>query len=152
EALLEACPVEQRGWEWQYLKRQCHAELLTFQSTSVVPAVSPDGTRVVSAVSPDGTRCAFAGKSSTVKICDATTGQVIRTLESPNARPGGMDLSFYAMTYSPDGARIALACSDKTIRIWDATTGQELDVLVGHTMVIGSLSVIFSPDGGRLAS
>src|SRR5262249_44472235 len=131
EALLEACPVEQRRWEWHYLKRQCHAELLSFKSTSGVSTVETNV--VVSPVSPDGTRCAFASQDGTVKICDATTGQEIRTLKSPNARPGGIALSVTAMTFSPDGARLALACSDRTIRIWDATTGQELHVLEGHT-------------------
>jgi hypothetical protein len=60
EALLEACPADQRHWEWQYLKRQCNAELLNFKSTGVVSVVNPNGDVVVSAVSPDGTRCAFA--------------------------------------------------------------------------------------------
>jgi hypothetical protein len=92
EDLLKACPVEQRRWEWLYLKRQCHAELLTFKSMSVVSAVSINGKAVLSAVSPDGTRCAFAGKDGTVKICDTTTAQEIRTLPSPNARPGGNGL------------------------------------------------------------
>jgi WD40 repeat protein len=151
EALLKACPVEQRRWEWQYLKRQCHAELLTFKSTSVVvPTVTPNATSVVSAVSPDGTRCAFAGQGGTVTICDATTAQEICTLKSPNARLGEMALSFEAITYSPDGARLALTCGDKTIRIWNATTGQELHVLEG--LPNGIASVIFSPDGRRLAS
>jgi WD40 repeat protein len=148
EALLEACPVEQRHWEWHYLKRQCHAELLTFKSISAVSAVDING-NVVSAVSPDGTRCAFAVKDGPVKIHDAKTGQEIRTLKSRTAPPGGIALRFFAMTYSPDGARLALACSDQTIHIWDATTGEELHILKG---AINNVKMIFRPDGRRLAS
>src|SRR5262249_53189100 len=29
EKLLEDCPLDRRGWEWDYLKRLCHADLLT---------------------------------------------------------------------------------------------------------------------------
>src|SRR5258705_8614004 len=27
EELLEACPVQKRGWEWYHLKESCHLEL-----------------------------------------------------------------------------------------------------------------------------
>ena len=50
--LLDGCPEDLRGWEWDYVWRQCHLDLRTFhepggQSVNGV-AFSPDGTRVAS--------------------------------------------------------------------------------------------------------
>src|SRR5262249_61959843 len=47
---LDKVPVQQRGWEWRYLKRQLHGGIFTLSGhtgagTSV--AFSPDGTRIV---------------------------------------------------------------------------------------------------------
>src|SRR5262249_39731284 len=39
---------------------------------------------------------------------------------------------------------------DKTVRLWDAASGQELRIFKGHGSDV--LSVVFSPDGTRLAS
>jgi serine/threonine protein kinase len=50
EQLLGECPAELRRWEWHYLKRRCHAELLTFRIDTdqplPAPAISKDGKRV----------------------------------------------------------------------------------------------------------
>jgi hypothetical protein len=70
ERLLEACPVEQRHWEWHYLKRQCHAELLTLGPELLTLQVQSGGI----AFSPDGTRLAAGSPEGTVKILDATSG------------------------------------------------------------------------------
>src|SRR5262249_4970362 len=51
EQLLDACPEALRGWEWHYVKRLCHLDLLSYRGhTRAVTdvAFSPDGTRVVS--------------------------------------------------------------------------------------------------------
>ena len=31
EKLLDDCPTDRRGWEWHYLKRLCHTDLLTLR-------------------------------------------------------------------------------------------------------------------------
>jgi len=52
----------------------------------------------------------------TVRIWDATTGEVVRALEGHR----GWVLS---VAWSPDGRRVATGSGDYTARIWDATTG-----------------------------
>ena len=53
------------------------------------------------------------------------------------------------VTYSPDGTSLAVA-SSIGIWIYDAQTGEELNLLIGHTSFVNSVS--FSPDGQTLAS
>ena len=52
EELLDECPSELRGWEWNYLKRQCHNEIRTFAHEDAWPGplvFTPDGQRLASA-------------------------------------------------------------------------------------------------------
>jgi WD40 repeat protein len=140
EKLLDACPTDQRHWEWDYLKRQCHAGLLTLRGhTAQVYSV---------AFSPDGTGLASASADGTVKLWDAATGQEIRTLRA-HLEPGELSRCTSA-AFSPDGTRLASASTDGTVKVWDATTGQQTLTLAGHTAFC--FSVTFSPDGTRLAS
>ena len=49
-ALLDSTRADLRGWEWRYVHRLCHSDLLTLKGhTGVVPSASfsPDGSRVV---------------------------------------------------------------------------------------------------------
>jgi WD40 repeat protein/serine/threonine protein kinase len=134
EKLLDECPPERRSWEWHYLKRLCHSDLLTLRGHS-------DAVHGV-AYSPDGTRLASASADGTVKVWDAITGQELLTLRGHTGAVG-------AVAYSPDGKQLASA-SDKTVRLWDAATGQVIRTFLGHAG--GVSSVAFSPDGRRLIS
>ena len=110
EKLLDDCPPDRRGWEWYYLKRLCHTDLLTLGGhTDAVNGV---------AYSPDGTRLASASSDGTVRVWDAITGQEVL----PPLR--GHTGEVYAVAYSPDGKKLASASHDKTVRVWDATTGK----------------------------
>jgi hypothetical protein len=151
ELTLDACPADLRQWEWRYLKRLCHADLLTL----------PHGNGVFDvAYSPDGKRLAATGGND-LTLWDALTGKELLFL-SGGSEPGQLT----GVAFSPDGKRLAVAggsistrrpdgdkgkaCNRGFVRILDAATGQELRTLKGHGDI--AFGVAFSPDGARLAS
>jgi WD40 repeat protein/tRNA A-37 threonylcarbamoyl transferase component Bud32 len=124
-----------RGFEWYYLWRLCHPERLTIHAhTAPIYKV---------VYSPKGDRIASASVDGTVKVWQASDGQLLLTLTGHADQVSGL-------AYSPDGKRLASASEDHTVRIWDASTGAEILNLRGHTD--GVHCVAYSPDGQRLAS
>jgi WD40 repeat protein len=140
EQLLEECTADRRGWEWHYLRGQCHADLLSLLS----PPVRPGWWTVTSvAWSPDGRQLLSACKDGGVYIWDPSAGRPGRLL---GTHPGGA----MAAAWSPDGRLAATAGLDQAVRVWDVAAGAELHVLRGHFGHV--YSVAFSPDGRALAS
>lgn len=95
------------------------------------------------AFSPDGKRLASASRDQSVKVLDATTGQIIVRL---NGHTGLVK----SVAFCSDRKRLASASSDNTVKVWDVTSGQLTRTLNGHTSEVWC--VAFSPDGKRLAS
>ena len=124
-----------RGFEWYYLQRLCHLDLLTLKG-------HPSGVTSV-AFSADGKRLASASWDRTVKVWDATSSQETLTLKGHAS--GGNGVAF-----SGDGKWLASARQDGTVKVCDATSGKETLTLKGHTREV--MSVAFSADGKRLAS
>ena len=94
------------------------------------------------AFSPDGRLLASASNDRTIRLWDAASGALLRTLE-------GHTHGVNSVAFSPDGRTLASASDDRTIRLWDAASGALLRTLEGHTD--GVNSVAFSPDGRALA-
>jgi WD40 repeat protein/serine/threonine protein kinase/Flp pilus assembly protein TadD len=136
EQLLDQCPADsKRSWEWRYLKRQCHPELLTLRGHTAGIA------RVI--FSKDGTRVATGSLDGTVRVWDAVNGREVAAIPAHHG-------DVMSVAFSPDERRIASAGSDRTVKVWDVQTRQLLLTLEGHQSDVYGLA--YSPDGRWLAS
>ena len=140
ERLLEDCPPSLRGWEWSYLKRQCHHELFSIPHGSERKR-SLTVTRVV--FSPDGLYLVTACKDGAIRLWEASTGRLIRLI-------GRDEKAVFGLAYHPSGTRVAASGQDGLVKIWDVSTGTLVRSLQGHTGTV--YCVAYSPDGQRLAS
>lgn len=126
DRLLADCPPDLRGWEWHYVHRLCHPEVLAVRGASYA------------LFSPDGRRVATDAADKKAHVRDTDTGRELVAVAGA------------AAAFSGDGARFATIAVDNTARIWDAETGKELAVLRGHTKLVNS--VAFTDDGTRVVT
>src|SRR5262249_9174459 len=102
------------------------------------------------AFSADGTRLASSSRDGTVKVWDATTGEVVYTLD---VRPRNHVLD-PPLALSADGKRLATPAGGPAgdgLHVWDVATGEKVVTLqVGADF--RASTVAFSSDGRLLAS
>lgn len=139
EELLNECPLDRRGWEWHFLKRQRYGN---------APPMQHSTTAVRATFSPNGRYLATATMDGTVTIRDSRTGQIVHELEHQTVFLGGALIR--GMVYSPNGRYLAAARHDGKIRVWDPSSGQLLHTLEGHNGP--TWQVAFSSDSRTMAS
>ncbi len=151
EELLDQCPPQHRGWEWDYLKRLCHLDLITIRGHSLgisSVAYSLDGTRFVSGGGKSDLSLRAQDRAELI-LWDAAKNREIRRFD-------GLKGGVHSVRISPDGRMIAVGSgfyqpiSEGRLTLWDAATGNLL--FDQKTEYLNVLSVAFSPDGKTLAA
>ena len=138
--LLDECPPDLRAWEWHYLQR------LRLQA---LPPLRHDSAVFCAAFSPDGERIASASQDGKVTIWDAQSGGQLLQFRAHREHARGV-------AYSPDGRLLATTSLDNTVKIWDvqalAKDPNPSPLRCMTRQGVSNYSVMFSPDGKRLAS
>jgi eukaryotic-like serine/threonine-protein kinase len=137
-----------RGFEWHYLRRLLHGELLTFKAHA--------GRVRDIAFLPDGRRLLTAGTEQPhhvveqklpvgqVRLWDATTGKALDfTLK-------GLGETARTVVLSQDGSHVAAAWDDGLIRYWDQIAGEPIVLATSEKRAAQGMR--FSPDGRQLVA
>ena len=129
---LDACRSDFRGWEHDYVYTLFTKNQRTLRG---------HGCSVFDvAFSPDGKRFASVGWDQNLKIWDAATRQVTRTIATT-----GCD----RIAFSTDGQRIVGGHWGGWLRMWDVASGQIMRTFTGHS---GANCAVLSPDGKWIVS
>ena len=91
--------------------------LITFGAESSVTAV---------AFSSDDSRIVSGSADKSVRVWDASTGEMLKVLE-------GHTRDIRSVAFSSDDSHIVSGSDDQSVRVWDASMGETLEVLEGHT-------------------
>jgi serine/threonine protein kinase/WD40 repeat protein len=128
--------ADYRGFEWHYLWRLCHPDLVAQPFPKLFDLVGHQGEVYCVTFSPDGKRLATAGQDHTARIWDAGTGRLIATLTGHTNDVNW--ISFYPVAGDP---HVLTASDDKTVRIWDCESGKLEGVLSGDGAKVVAVEV-----------
>jgi WD40 repeat protein len=135
--LLRECKPDLRGWEWHYLNRLAHGDLITLRGH--------DSPVFGLAFSPDGEHLVSASVDQTVKVWDPLADRALFTQNGPVARDRGL-----AVAFSADSKQVLFAGAQQGIFTWDAFTGRPIQ---SSNRPGGKVHcAAFSPDRRRLAA
>jgi WD40 repeat protein len=145
EALLDSYLTSSlRGWEWDYLKRQCHQEALTVTGARCV-AWSPDG-RLLATAAPGaqfpGQRM-VKGAWVDVQLRNAATGELVHTL-------AGEEGTIYGLAFSDKGDRLAVHRTGR-IQVWDVAAKKPIATWKDEGTKKAT-AMAFRPDGKQIAT
>ena len=135
EALLLECPPRLRGWEWGYLKKRLHAEILTISGHS--------GFLCGIDFRPGANEAYCRTELPKDSIWDPGAGSGVRRMHGPD---GGA----YGAAIDRTGTRLATAGSDGQVKVWNVVEGRLDHVFQAHQGWVSD--VAFSPGGDQLAS
>jgi WD40 repeat protein/serine/threonine protein kinase len=94
----------------------------------------------------DGKQLATATGAGQLRVWDAASGKLLRTLH----HPGGEWRLYPRLAFHPNGTMLASGSVDGLVRLWDAVGDDPVATLAGHEGTVGD--VVFRPDGKQLAS
>jgi WD40 repeat protein len=161
DSLLDGCPVDLRGWEWNYVKRQAHLDRFTYRghlrgdrpdiSNSVdCVAISPDGRWAAS-----GTGIPWSGSRHTdraeIRLWDIETGRERRAFDDLIGTVHAVAISRDSKLLAATGGHHELQAARGWLKLWDATTRTPIRLPTESVSGMVGMGVAFSPDGKFLA-
>jgi WD40 repeat protein len=144
---------DRRGWEWYYLKRLCHSDLMTVRAHRHPLsglAFSPDGKHLASAAGDRGFRTRVGAIPGELALWDAANLRKLDDFTGHTARVHTARVD--GVAFSGDSTRLASISADQTVRLWDVSSRREVawKQIKTYGYWRGS-TVAFSPDGETLA-
>ena len=139
--LLDGCPRDLRGWEWEYVRRQSQLDFRTFRETGPMVnavALSADG-RLVAL----GSGTFHPGGQGDLTVREIASGRVAF---SRLALTGGVR----AVAFSPD-AKTVTAGYGVDLVSWQLDSGKEVFTRTDHGR-LPLLGLAYSPDGRTIVA
>jgi WD40 repeat protein len=128
-----------RGFEWGYLWRLSHRDLLTLQNKTYPIKMT---------YAPDGVTLAVAGWDQMLRRWNSATGQEFPALNCRRGT-GRIPREYGQYAFTPDGRILAAAYQTSEVILWDLSTNRDVAVLRDFQSPIFTMS--FSQDGKKLA-